>query len=388
MSYAATLDTGGMDTTTLPPTTQPIEIFRAGTHTALNGHKYTFTTEQLREVAEFYDPAFADAPAVIGHPTLTAPRWGRAATLSVTDDGVLLANLEQVVPDFAAAVARKNYTNVSASFYMPDAPGNPKPGKTYLRHIGFLGGAAPAVKGLEQVAFGADVTGVADFAYADTIVARIFRRIKNWVIARDGEAAADNLISEYELEHLNEAAQAEPDPAFAAPPHVTITPLENDLDKDQLAAQQAALAAQQAALEKREAALALQEQKARLQGNAEFAESLVAAGKLLPKQKDTVIAVFAELDGVKGGVVEFAADDGRVGKTGKALLQELLGALPKQVEFARLAPDATDVKVVDFAVPPGFSVDGGEAATVRKAQQYQAEQPGVDFMTAVQAVQA
>ena len=47
----------------------------------------------------------------------------------------------------------KRFKGVSAKWFMPDDPRNPAPGVWYLRHIGFLDGCNPAVKGLEPVAF-------------------------------------------------------------------------------------------------------------------------------------------------------------------------------------------------------------------------------------------
>ena len=42
---------------------------------------------------------------------------------------------------------------MSASLYPPKHKSSPKPGASYLKHVGFLGAAAPGVKGLGTVSF-------------------------------------------------------------------------------------------------------------------------------------------------------------------------------------------------------------------------------------------
>ncbi|WP_052730442.1 hypothetical protein [Sphingomonas sp. SRS2] len=66
----------------------------------------------------------------------------------------IVADPSEMVPEMAEAVRKGLYRKVSASFYPPQHPGNPKRGQYYLRHVGFLGAAAPAVKGLGTLAFG------------------------------------------------------------------------------------------------------------------------------------------------------------------------------------------------------------------------------------------
>jgi hypothetical protein len=71
-----------------------------------------------------------------------------------------------VEPSFAEAVRDGRYRNVSASFYPPSAAHNPRPGVFYLKHVGFLGAAAPAVKGLKTVSFAGAEAEAVEFAGA------------------------------------------------------------------------------------------------------------------------------------------------------------------------------------------------------------------------------
>ena len=46
----------------------PIEIFRAGTHTDSHGTTLNFSESDVAAMAAAYDPALSAAPLVVGHP--------------------------------------------------------------------------------------------------------------------------------------------------------------------------------------------------------------------------------------------------------------------------------------------------------------------------------
>ena len=133
---------------------KPIQIFKPGRHTAMSGAVLEFSAADLAASAAAYDPAKHEAPIVVGHPTLDAPAYGWIKGLAYADSA-LDAQPDQVDAAFAEMVAAGRFKKISASFYAPDAPGNPVPGVYYLRHVGFLGAAAPAVKGLRAPSFAA-----------------------------------------------------------------------------------------------------------------------------------------------------------------------------------------------------------------------------------------
>ncbi len=64
----------------------------------------------------------------------------------------------------------------------------------------------------------------------------------------------------------------------------------------------------------------------------------------------------------------------------------MLQALPKRVEFAEIAGGASAAPTVEFAAPPGYSVDGAALEVHAKALAYQAANAGADYITAVKAV--
>lgn len=377
--------------TTQPKALKPIEIFKPGSFVAMNGQTYKFTADHVKELAETYNPEFADAPFVVGHPKVTAPRYGHAGKLFVNEAGVLCAEPGHVVPEFAEAVNAGHFPKVSASIYLPDAPGNPTPGKHYLRHIGFLGGQAPAVKGLKSVEFAGSDEGIADFAYEDRLVVRLFRRLRDWIVAKEGAEAAQEVISDYDLDYLTENAvreemrEANAVPGFSSP---NLKQEEALNTAEQLAQREAALAAEKQQLDARAAALAVQETKLKKSGFVEFAEGLVKEGKLLPAQTASVVEIMVQLDGANK-VADFAEGDANHGKTGAELFQAFLSAQPKQVEYGRVTqPGGKTGAAVDFAAPEGMQVDQEGLETLAKAQAYMKEHPGIDLIGAVKAVEA
>ncbi|MDN5788511.1 hypothetical protein [Pseudorhodobacter sp.] len=122
-------------------------MFRTGTFSPMGAAPQTITEESLKEIASGYDRENARAPVVIGHPDIDAPAVGRVEHLYV-ERGVLKATLKNTVSEFATFVKEGRYKRISISMFLPNSSANPKPGKMYLKHVGFLGAAAPAVPGL------------------------------------------------------------------------------------------------------------------------------------------------------------------------------------------------------------------------------------------------
>lgn len=133
---------------------QPIEIFRAGTHTDSSGNKRTFTLGDVQAMAASYQPQHHEAPLVLGHPNDNKPAYGWVKNLQATPDGRLLMMADQIDAAFSDAVQAGRYKKRSASFYPPHSSGNPTPGNWYLKHVGWLGAQPPAIKGLADASFG------------------------------------------------------------------------------------------------------------------------------------------------------------------------------------------------------------------------------------------
>ena len=119
-----------------------IEIFKTGTHTDSSGNTKEWTTKDIDKIVNSYAAREVDAPAVIGHPKSNAPAYGWVLDLK-RDGSKLLAKVKPTAKEFVGWLRKGLYRHVSMSV-RPDLT---------LRHIGFLGAAPPAVKGLKVPEF-------------------------------------------------------------------------------------------------------------------------------------------------------------------------------------------------------------------------------------------
>jgi hypothetical protein len=366
---------GGMDTS------KPIQIFKPGKRTAMNGVTLDFSDADLQATASAYDTAKHEAPLVVGHPKHDDPAYGWAASLAYTE-GALEAMPSQVNADFADMVDAGAFKKVSASFYLPDAPSNPVPGVYYLRHIGFLGAQAPAVKGLRNPEFADAEEGVVEFAEWDDVDnASLWRNLRDWFIGKFGKDEADKVIPPYTVQNLEQSAQDELKESIkedqaagaAAPAFAEPQPKGDEMsaeEKARLAALEAENAAHKAKLVEFAEAEKKRAADVRHADHLSFAEGLVQAGKLLPASKEVAVATM-DFMAAQEEVVEFGEGDAK-----KPLIdafKAFLQAQPKQVEFAEVAGAGGDAGgTVSFAAPSGYDVDADRLALHGKALAYQA----------------
>lgn len=330
-----------------------IPVFKPGTHTAVDGRTITFTLENCIDLAESYDPSLSEAPAVIGHPKLTAPAYAWAKSFEVKD-GLVYAKLDQINPEFAEAYNAGSYKKRSLSIYLPDSPGNPKPGHYYARHIGFLGAAAPAIKGLPDASFAESdgELGAAEFAMPfneDFLL--MFSNLREYLIEKDGIEKADQLLPKWQLEYLAEqVAQNRKENEMPQP---------NNID---FAEQQAKIDAKNADLAAREQALLEKEQKNQRAEFAAFADGLVKDGKLLPAHKTTVVEVFMALGSEP---ISFAEGDATVNSSPVDLVKKVLSERPAFMNFAEKSAAEDEENKVDTQDPKAIA----EAAAAYQKEQ-------------------
>lgn len=265
-----------------------IEIFKAGKRPDSHGTVVNITPDDLQQVVDAYDVAYHEAPAVIGHPKMDAPAYAWVKGLQLDGD-VLKAELDQIHPEFAEMVTDGRFKKVSASFYLANSPDNPKQGSLYLRHVGFLGAMPPAVKGLRNPEFSEAEQGIVDFC--------------------------------------EEAPEAHPTDTTQGESEMST---EEKAELDRLRAENQQLKEEKAQAEAAKVEAELNQAKAE---NADFAESLVKAGKLAPiaKQQAVDLLNYASTT-AQGGVVEFAE-----GESLHSKLQAFLNAQPQIVDFAEVA---------------------------------------------------
>lgn len=339
-----------------------IEIFRAGKHTDMKGRAIEFTQDDIEAIAAEYDPSLSEAPLVIGHPKTTAPAYGWAKAL-IAKGGVLFAETHQVMAEFADMVNAGRFKKRSASFFLPDSPGNPKPGKFYLNHIGFLGAAAPAIKGLADCNF-SDSADCAEFAddfrwYTLSSIARLFRSLRDHLIDKEGLEAADRVMPDYQLQSIEDAARPANDALtspFSAPVSAeSHSPTEelsmSDQEKADFAAREANLSQRLEAAAAREQALAEREAAALRADAVEFADGLVAGGQLLPKDKAAAVELLLAMPA--DTTVSFADGSASVSKSAPDLMRDFLSGLPKLIDFSEKS--GGDATVIDFADPSAIA---------------------------------
>lgn len=367
--------------TSNPGKTARIEVFRTGTFTPMQGEPITYSAADLAAVADAYDPETAPVPVVVGHPSTDAPAyaWAQSFEWDATSNR-LFAVIGEIAPAFAEAVEAKHYKKVSLSFHRPDASANPVPGTWYPKHIGFLGGAAPAVTGLKNVQFSGPETEAVVFSAAFgergfEETASILRMVREFFIERFGLDEADKALPAYRLEWLGETEikpVAAPKPAFSAP----------QSKEPALTKPDPAFAAREADVTAREARLNARERELAHADNVAFAEALVTEGRLIAASKDKVVSI---LDAIPSeSSVSFAADAAPVPVA--QAIRELLKEQPKVISFGALdLPEGGQGEAASFAAD-GHAVDRDQLDRHHKALDYQRSHPGTAYLDAVRAV--
>lgn len=358
-------------------------IFRTGKHTATSGATLDFSDAQLRAAVAAYDPKLHEAPITVGHPKDNLPAYGWIAGLHFNEGtGEIEADPAQVDADFADMVQAGRFKKRSASWYLPDAPNNPKPGTLYLRHLAFLGAQPPAVKGLRDVSFSDAEQGVVEFGdssrWAWSSLAGIMRGMREWIIGKDGLETADKLVPNYLLTDLEAAAKATDEettpaamPAFAE---------EDPMKIEELQAQVAALSAQVETLKanqkpadfaEREAAVLAGEQRLARAAVEARIEALVAAGKMLPAQKKAAVDFACSLAD-KDATLDFGEGDAAKKVTQREAYLLNVEAGPVLVDYSERSG-------------PGVGGGGGELPTIADVQRSLTDQVAAGGRAAAKA---
>jgi hypothetical protein len=363
-----------------------IQLFRTGKHTDAAGNPHEFSADQVGAIAASFDPKIAPAPVCVGHPTTDAPAYGWVESLAFNaSTGMLDAGLD-LHDDMEKAVQDKHFNRVSAAFFAPDSPANPKPGSFYLRHVGFLGAAAPAVTGLKP--FGFSDTGEAHtFKDADkpgglfTVEFSVdgTKSISEQLL--DGLAA---LVAKVKNEPAPSGYRFSFDPNFTAPAASGATTM-NDADK-----------AKMTALETENAKLKADAEKATRDAYTaaatQFADKLITDKKINPSEKPEIVATYCAMAIMTP--VEFANTDGTTVK--KSPLDSFKSSLEARGTVIstteKTPPDGerknAGAKAVGFAAPSGLSVDSDAAEVNNKAKVLMSKDPKLTYAAAVDLVVA
>lgn len=292
-----------------------IHILKTGHYTDMYGRHYQFSESDLNDIMQTYDPTLHEAPIVVGHPRSDGPAYGWVGGVKRGSDG-LSVEPRDVEPQFAELVKTRRYSKVSACLYGPDTPGNPTPGKYYLRHVGFLGAQPPAIKGLKPVTFadaGEDLIELSEWSQQTT--ASLFSRIRDFIISQFGLEKADSVVPDYMIDSLRDDASRTPAPpvsAFSDPagspaedviqptpePQAPTPPEDTAVDKELQAKLQKENDDLKRQIEERNKADAQRATAERHNANVAFAEGLIndPQPRLAPAAKDKVVAILDALD--------------------------------------------------------------------------------------------
>ena len=350
-----------------------IDVCRAGTWRDMAGRDVALDADRLDRIVAAH--ASADpTPVVVGHPQADAPAYAWVETLRRVGDR-LQAKLRDIAPSFREAVEAGLYSGRSIALE-----------GDRLRHVGFLGGRAPAVPGLAPTRFASAPETVLAFAeemggtdddtddgvsgseannphLSQTLSppeerrgdedggAASARRPRD---AEEDESRAAQRPGRRDCAARREARKPSERSERPAPEGFEESPSARrlrDKDKDT----DALLAEREASLEVREAALAAREAQAVADERRRTAEAAltphVEAGRVLPAEQAALAALLAHLapdgdadsEGAEGAdaagrTIAFAdPDGGAVRQEPAAILERFIADLPRRVEYRTLA---------------------------------------------------
>lgn len=322
-----------------------IEAFRAGTPASKG-----ITAAQIAEAANGFNSATHRVPVVMGHPSddQSAPAFGEISGARV-DGNSLFLKIKNLAKEAVDGVRESRILNRSAAFWHPGHPSNPNPGKLALRHLGLLGGAAPAIPNLAPLRFAADEAeedGGHLIADGEPGVAVIF--------------SAPTAAPAIDIAGIAAAVAAilKPTPTEPAKKEFAVA------TEAELAQRETDLAAREKAIADQETAFAAQARTAYETGNTQFAAQLVTAGKFPAGHKDDLVAILNALPA--DAQLTFSGD---VKESPAAALKRLLDAATPVITFSTVAPSGQP----QFSAP---SVDETKAladANARAAAAWQSK---------------
>ena len=274
------------------------EIFKTGVHKDSNGNERVWTVDDLKTIKENFENKNPDVPICCGHPKTNSPAYGWVEKLKIAGNS-LYAAYKDVQNEFKEAANKGLFKTRSISL-TPDL---------ILRHVAFLGGQAPAIKGLEQFCFNDET--------------------ENEIVI-DFQAGSAGLEFGSNINKLDQVDVTE---------GVYMT--EEDLQK-QVEAKEAEIKAKEEELNQKqeeiknlETKIAENEKEKQQKEFSDFCENAIKEGHLLPSQKQSVINIFEACSAYSP--FEFSDENGnKTEKTAIDMFKEFVGGL-KQMNFEEIA---------------------------------------------------
>lgn len=350
-----------------------LHVFRAGKHVSASGEVAEFSAERVAALATAYDPKVYKAPFVIGHPKTEDVAWGWVGALNA-DAGNLFAEDDDelpTLPEFKEMVNAGRFRNISVAIWPKGHPSSPKPEGDYLKHIGFLGATAPAVKGLTPAHFKDNDDKILTVEFGEESEIEILEKLKSILFPNSKTKRLQPAHFNEEITTMSETAE-------------------------QLAAREAKLAQGEKDFAAKQLAFA-ETQKAAVVAAARtdavaFAEKMAKEGKILPIAKAGIVETLVSMAG--GAELEFSEDDGKGGtvkvkKTPADIFKASIEGSKPVITFHERTPAGatpTAGNVVEFRAPDGMTVDKERAALHCRVLNY-AEKNKLPYDKALAAVE-
>lgn len=308
----------------MPGLTDWFDVFRCGTHLDHSGKWRTFTEADIDKAIASYQSD--SAPIVVGHPTLNAPAFGWIQQFR-RQGPTLQARASRVADEFAELVKRGLYKNRSISF---NSDGT-------FRHVGFLGAAAPAVKGLEDIQF----ADKGEFITMDTAETVQTEQAAAQEQAEEVQAETEGQTAENKAEEQSSRADAAP----KTEPEVPLSNLESQ--QKQL---QETVKKLESHIKSLENALNVEQEKNRKVEFAAYADELIRKGRLSPVAKAPLISTMESL---------FVSDQANFASPENSVLNQFKGLL-------NLVLPENATLYINYAAPSDDCCHSAESLTPRE----------------------
>lgn len=160
-------------------------ILKTGNFKDSKGNDCSFTVSDLDKIVETFETKHNRVPITVGHPKSNSPAYGWLNSVKRIGEN-LYCDFKDVQKEFKTAVKEGLFKNRSISL---DKDFN-------IRHLAFLGGQAPAIKGLEEFCFEDDENSTEI-------------EINEFTDYEEDENGKDNQVTTEELQKQLDSANAE-----------------------------------------------------------------------------------------------------------------------------------------------------------------------------------
>lgn len=316
-----------------------VHVFSGGEQTASSGATVNLSDDQLDDIIA-RTQSHGVVPHVITHDELYSPfRFGESDQFK-REGSKIFAKQNFVSPQLHTLVGHR---------YLPDRSIElRRDGDGYrIGHIAWLGAEPPAVEDLESVSFSAASDDVLQFSVADDVryqsglLARLFRKLRDRFIDKDGLDEADGLISEFDIEQLSELSREREmvefvAPAVSNPPMEVIVTTYTQEQLDDAVANATAPLQQQ---------INDQQREQRRERFSAFVDDAITTKRITPAQAEGLTDLCAHLADTDT-VLQFSAAGSVVKKSPVDVLQNFISSLPVQAD-KRLDDDTDTVDLGD-----------------------------------------